>query len=134
MSKTWNNQKVIKMYFEDVFTNKEYEEVLENLKRRRPFEKEYLLGKKYKFEFGLVRVPKSCIDIWQEPYMISFGYSFKSSGGGGGELVSEVLENFESYSKACTYLGESWWVKHCEECEEKYDGLRGQQYEQMMMW
>ena len=108
------------MYLQDIFTEQEYNEILNDIKNLNTFDyKRFKFGKT---EFSIALHKSEHLDIWTEGYMVSIHLFSTDSGYGRGENPSKILGTFKTYKDACKYIDSK--LKHYVKPNDKYQGLK----------
>ncbi len=110
------------MYLQDVFTEEEYKQIVDDIQQRKCFDYKYFNFGKAKFSIMMHELTFIGVGEWEEDVLVHLGWDNAHSGSGHGENPRAMLENFKTYSDACNFIDKRLinFVKP----EDKYQGIK----------
>lgn len=110
------------MYLQDVFTEDEYKQIVDDIQQRKCFDYKYFKFGKASFSIMMHELTFIGVGEWEEDVLVHLGWGNAHSGSGCGENPNAMLEYFKTYSDACRFIDKRLinFVKP----EDKYQGLK----------
>lgn len=110
------------MYLQDVFTEDEYKQIVDDIQQRKTFDYKHFKFGKAKFSIMMHELTFIGVAEWEEDVLVHLGWKNTHSGSGCGENPRAMLEYFKTYSDACNFIHKR--LVNFVNPADKYQGLK----------